>query len=467
MILFSGTPASAAGGDPLLVTSTGLNDGGYLGRTPVLNVAWTGDASVVEVLIDGVSQGRRPVSFIQLKGGAPVSVPDRLNGTDVPLTVRVSNAAGDETAEKTTTVHVDTDLPTFAVSSPALLNDPAGLFSDTLVHGVVPITVTAVSDDTVDIRLVDISTGRVLADAAGAPWAMTWDSKANPGQWVHYVATDRASNRTFQYGGYNVDNAGPVLTGVSGYPGPEGQAGRTVTLTAAFYDQTSVTRVEWWIDGVQQSTGPTVIWNTGTRDGLGSIDIRAWDQFGQQSDSRFGIPIDNTAPTVAWNTPAARALVRGRQISSTIAASDPSGIRQATLTGGRQIPGNPYGATLVAGKDGTKTLTWTVLDREGNPAVVSRTVTVDNTRPSLRVTKAPKNKAKVTGTVKIRASASDHNGVNRVELLVNGKVVGKDTTSGYAFSLNPRKYGKTFKVQLRAYDRAGNATTSATYTWRR
>jgi hypothetical protein len=37
-----------------------------------------------------------------------------------------------------------------------------------------------------------------------------------------------------------------------------------------------------------------------------------------------------------------------------------------------------------------------------------------------------------------------------------GKVVATDAKAGYQFTLNPKKYGKKFTVQMRAYDKAGN-----------
>jgi len=122
---------------------------------------------------------------------------------------------------------------------------------------------------------------------------------------------------------------------------------------------------------------------------------------------------------------------------------------------------------VTAGKDGIKTLTWIAIDKLGNYATVKRTVIVDNTAPSLTVTKAPKNKSRVTKTTTLTASSSDRNGVAKVQLLVNGKVVATDTTSRYTLSLNPKKYGKTFTVQLRAYDRAGNAKYSGKLTYHR
>jgi hypothetical protein len=69
--------------------------------------------------------------------------------------------------------------------------------------------------------------------------------------------------------------------------------------------------------------------------------------------------------------------------------------------------------------------------------------------------------------VTVTASASDKSGVARVQLLVNGKVVATDTTAAYHFTVNTSTYGKTLKVQLRAYDEAGNVTTTSARTWYR
>jgi hypothetical protein len=51
--------------------------------------------------------------------------------------------------------------------------------------------------------------------------------------------------------------------------------------------------------------------------------------------------------------------------------------------------------------------------------------------------------------------------------VVNGKLVATDTKAGYAFTLNPKRYGKKFSVQLRSYDKAGNVTATAKRTYRR
>ncbi|GGN70326.1 hypothetical protein GCM10010112_36730 [Actinoplanes lobatus] len=180
-----------------------------------------------------------------------------------------------------------------------------------------------------------------------------------------------------------------------------------------------------------------------------------------------GYFVDADVPQVTSVAPAWNALVRGTRIYSTITATDRAGVEKAQLNGSAVDTVAPWTGSIPAGADGAKTLTWTVTDRLGNFKRFNWPVIVDNTKPKLSVTKAPKNKAKVTGTVKVTAAASDKNGVARVELLINGKVVAKDVKAAYTFSINTKKYGKTIKFQLRAYDKAGNVTTSPTRTWKR
>jgi hypothetical protein len=123
--------------------------------------------------------------------------------------------------------------------------------------------------------------------------------------------------------------------------------------------------------------------------------------------------------------------------------------------------------TAPTGADGRRTLTWRVYDRLGNPSTTTRYIIVDNTRPTLKITKAPKSGSRVKGTIKVHASATDRNGISRVELLINGKVVARDVKAGYSFAVNTKKYGKKLRIRLRAYDRAGNVTATSTRTWHR
>ena len=162
--------------------------------------------------------------------------------------------------------------------------------------------------------------------------------------------------------------------------------------------------------------------------------------------------------------PSHNSLIRGTSYVTSVWATDGNGVAATHLQG---AGGSATSVRLPAGADGAKTITWVAVDRLGNSATATRTVIVDNTAPTVKVTKAPKNKAKLTRKVTLTVAASDRNGVARVQLVVNGKVVATDAKAGYSFVLNPKKYGKKFTVQLRAYDRAGNVRTSGQLSYHR
>ncbi|WP_158647582.1 Ig-like domain-containing protein [Actinoplanes sp. ATCC 53533] len=209
----------------------------------------------------------------------------------------------------------------------------------------------------------------------------------------------------------------------------------------------------------------TLSWDSRGRNGDEFMQVHVFDT---ADNASFGVGtyyIDNAGPRVTAITPGTNALVRGT-VRTTITASDSSGVASASVRNGKATAAR-FTWTVTPKAQGPFTIEWTVTDRLGNRTVARRVVVNDTVRPTLKVTKAPKNRAKLTKKATITASAADRNGVARVQLLVNGKVVATDTKAGYAFTLNPKKYGKKFTVQLRAYDRAGNVTAGSKLTYRR
>ena len=306
---------------------------------------------------------------------------------------------------------------------------------------------------------------------------MTWNSAGrNDAFWAQYWITDRAGNTTIKYAILRIDNTGPTILRV-GYPRVDGHVQGQSALTAAVVDLTSVDRVEWWVDGAllhtSRTTPYTLNWDTGKTNGTATLEIRAYDGFGSSSTLKQSVIVDNMAPTITGVAPANRTLVRGH-FRTSVKATDHNGLGMATLwtndgdNATYEVAKPPFSQLVWSGdRDGPQKLEWQVTDRVGNSATVVRTVIVDNTRPGTKITKAPRNGAKVKGTVTITASASDRNGISRVELLINGKVVATDAKASYKFSVKVRKYGKKLRVRLRAYDKAGNTTTTATRTWHR
>jgi subtilisin family serine protease len=184
--------------------------------------------------------------------------------------------------------------------------------------------------------------------------------------------------------------------------------------------------------------------------------------------------VDTVAPKVTGATPKQSTRFRGTVTVGATGVSDTggAGVSHASLyVDGKYIgqdTTSPYAVKYNSGKrNGTVKVQWRVYDRAGNSAVYNRSLIADNAAPKVQITSGPKNGAKVKGTVTVKASASDASGIARVELLINGKVVAKDTKSAYSFKIKVSKYGKKIKVQLRAVDKVGNTAKTTTRTWKR
>jgi hypothetical protein len=85
----------------------------------------------------------------------------------------------------------------------------------------------------------------------------------------------------------------------------------------------------------------------------------------------------------------------------------------------------------------------------------------DTTAPTVSMT-APRAGSSISGSTTLTASASDNVGVTRVEFSVDGTLIATDTTSPYTTTWNPATVALgTHTITARAYDLAGNSTTSA------
>jgi chitodextrinase len=85
----------------------------------------------------------------------------------------------------------------------------------------------------------------------------------------------------------------------------------------------------------------------------------------------------------------------------------------------------------------------------------------DTTPPTVRIT-APIADSAVSGTVPVQVSATDGAGVTKVELYVNGSLIGTDTTSPYSFSWNSTAAPNgTELLTAKGYDASGNVGTDS------
>jgi GH18 family chitinase len=92
-------------------------------------------------------------------------------------------------------------------------------------------------------------------------------------------------------------------------------------------------------------------------------------------------------------------------------------------------------------------------------------VVPDSIAPTVSLTAPSAGDSIVAGSgVNITASASDNIGVVRVDFLVNGTVAGSSLSSPYSFNWNTTGLTDSKTLAAKAYDAAGNGTTSASVT---
>lgn len=93
-------------------------------------------------------------------------------------------------------------------------------------------------------------------------------------------------------------------------------------------------------------------------------------------------------------------------------------------------------------------------------AALSTSTTSDTTAPTVSLS-SPTASSTVSGLVPVNVSASDNVGVTKVELRVNGAVIGTDVASPFAFSWDSSQVANgTATLTAVAYDGAGNIGTS-------
>ncbi|GAA2711183.1 Ig-like domain-containing protein [Actinoplanes palleronii] len=398
-----------------------------------------------------------------LTGGCQVSLASLADNALATIVVRATDAAGNHT-EKSVRVRVDNVLPSAILSPAPGSSVPSG-----------PVTI-ALNGVAGDVWRIDALDGQNHTQLSGEPWTYTWNAVTGAAS-PTFVLRDIAGNITTLATGYTVtapavDDQPPVIARVD-FAGAystnrldtgAGWVGGVSTLKPTVHDASAIVRSEWTVNGVVRSSGQTFSWDVRTfAAATATVGLRVWDAAGNTSATSFLVHVDKSAPTMAI-APGNRALIRGTSYVTSLKAADPRGVAVTHLAG---KSGSATSVRVTAGKDGAKTITWVAVDKLGNTASATRTVIVDNTAPAVAFKGAPANKTKLRKTISLKATASDRNGIAKVQLLVNGKVVATDTRAAYAFTLNPKKYGKSFTVQLRAYDKAGNLKVTTKRTYRR
>ncbi len=380
------------------------------------------------------------------------------------LTVKAYDIVGNVGTSAAVGVTIDNTLPTTAISAPS---------QNARVGGTVQVSATA-SDTAGVVRVEFYADGALVGTDTSAPYAVGWNS-AGVADGAHSLtakAYDGAGNvRTSAAVGVTVDNTLPDAALTSPSQGAFLRSGATLAATAS--DSSGVTKVEFYDGatriGTSSSAPYSLLWNqAGVTDGAHTLTVKAYDSAGNVvTSAAVEVTVDNTLPTTTLGTPAQNARVRGTvPVSAT--ASDNLGVEKVEFYAGSALIGTattaPYAVSwdTTAQADGSVTLTSRAYDLAGNSIwSLGRTVTVDNTAPTVAIT-SPANGSSAFLSTTIQASASDNVGVTQVVFYDGGAVIGTDTTAPYSVSWGLLTVPKGWHtLTAKAYDAAGNVTTSA------
>lgn len=253
-------------------------------------------------------------------------------------------------------------------------------------------------------------------------------------------------------------------------PAAGSQVNGTVPVAVNAADNNAVTGVEFYVNGILQSTvsaAPYAFnWNTSS---LGSgnytISVKAFDAAGNIGEAAVQVAVagDTTAPAVQLSGPANNETVAGN-VTITAAASDNVAVTKVELYdndvmlfAGNQNPVSYSWDSLAAG-NGSHLLTARVFDAAGNTGSASVTVQVlnDLAAPSVAIT-SPAGGSSVSGTVAVTVSASDDVAVTKVEFYVNDELKSASSAVPYSFNWDTLAVANgAYKLSARAYDAAGN-----------
>jgi chitodextrinase len=303
---------------------------------------------------------------------------------------------------------------------------------------------------------------------------------------VQVTAVDTSGNESAcsnQVGGAPVDPEDTIPPSVSlTAPANNATVAGAVTVSATASDNVAVVGVQFRLDGAslgsEDTTAPySVSWTTTTAsNGAHILTAVARDAAGNTATSSgVSVTVDNSVPTVTLTAPSGGATVSGT-IPVSATASDNVGVVgvQFQVDGtnvGAEDTGSPYGVswstTTVA--NGAHILTAVARDAAGNTttsSTVSVTVSnVDSIPPTVTIT-SPSDGATVSGTITVRATATDDVGVVGVQFQVDSTNFGsEDLTASYDRPLDTTTLANGPHILTAvARDAAGNRTTSPPVT---
>lgn len=273
-----------------------------------------------------------------------------------------------------------------------------------------------------------------------------YDSSGNVGEATTIVTFDTSLSATFvtpeEYAVF--DQTVPVT--ISGDPDIT-----TIDVMGRKIDAT--TSKSPWSTTVDSST-----WRNGSWQ---SIPATITDRAGNEYQIRRYVGIDHDTPVITLNETQFPRFLHGPLWFSLNVAEEGSLVQLTLLVNNKVVDQTDWHRMFVEWPNseqlnGTYKLTFRAVDEAGHRSEVTRTVTLDNASPDVAGT-APSGDALVRGTFTATAwGVKDAAGIKQVDLYVDDKFVGSDTTAPYSLPVNTKRRNGTMKLNWGVYDNVGN-----------
>jgi len=375
-------------------------------------------------------------------GTSWTSLPVNLTDGIHPLVLRAYDNAGN-LSTSLVLLKVDTTTPTFDISTIGTKGNAFWYLS--------AITTNITSDDTLS------GVDRVEYNQNGAGWQTGTSVTSIDG--INAIAIrvyDVAGNMASGSVTVRVDTVAPLITpSISGTSGLNGWLVSPGTASATINDATSGVNGESEVsfDGGSTWQSAPVLLN----DGVYSMTFRAFDIAGNEGMASLSASIDTTSPTMNFvftGTLGANGWYVSDVKVSANASDVLSGVDEVEViaNGGRW-------SSSVMLSDGAYMLDGYAIDKAGNIKTISDALRIDTSLPSSNYTSHTDNSL-VSGVVHLAGLSSDSNGLQSMEISLDGGVTWQTTTLSsnvWSYDWNSTSVPNgTYTVYVRATDMAGN-----------
>jgi hypothetical protein len=308
---------------------------------PAANASVSGTVSVTASAADNVGVSKVEFYLDNILKSTDTSTPYLYSWnttTSTPgahtLVAKAYDAAGNIGQSVSLPVNVvnDTIAPTVAITSPTTGSEVSGTVS-----------VAAAASDNIGISRIEFYRNDVMQAAVNTtPYSYSWDTNTvadgshNLSARAYDAAGNSAQSASVSVNVSNVvaDTIVPVVSLTN--PGSGATVKDTITVSASANDNVGITKVEFYLNGVLQSTRTgmpySYNWDTKTTaDGSYTLSAIAFDAAGNSAQAASvsvtvrNIFVDTTAPNVTLTNPVSGATLRGT-VSITASASDNVGV---------------------------------------------------------------------------------------------------------------------------------------------